>query len=353
MAAALLFGVANASSATFMFIAFLSGPNENPPNASSGTGRAFVTWNDVSHLMSIDATFSGLTGTTTAAHIHCCVAPPGSAGVATTTPSFAGFPLGVTSGTFSNTLDMTQVSSYNPAFISANGGTAETAEAVLLAGLKAGQTYFNIHTSVFPGGEIRGFLVDAGTLSVCKAAGPGISAGDVFTFTVGGNPYSVAAGSCTAIDAYAVGTDVTVTETVPAGDHVTSITVSGPGLLKSSNLGTGTGVVTIGSGPSSVTFTNSTVAAVQLRRLAATRSGKSVRLQWRTASESSVLGFKVFRGSSASRTKASRALILARGGVGGAAYSWRDRRPGSSSLYWLQIVESDGSTSWYGPARVH
>jgi hypothetical protein len=33
------------------------------------------------------------------------------------------------------------------------------AEATLLAGLAAGQTYFNIHTSTNPGGEIRGFLV--------------------------------------------------------------------------------------------------------------------------------------------------------------------------------------------------
>jgi MYXO-CTERM domain-containing protein len=32
------------------------------------------------------------------------------------------------------------------------------AEASLLAGLDAGTTYLSIHTSVFPGGEIRGFL---------------------------------------------------------------------------------------------------------------------------------------------------------------------------------------------------
>jgi hypothetical protein len=33
-----------------------------------------------------------------------------------------------------------------------------TAETVLLAGLSAGDTYLNIHSSVVPGGEIRGFL---------------------------------------------------------------------------------------------------------------------------------------------------------------------------------------------------
>ena len=35
------------------------------------------------------------------------------------------------------------------------------AEATLAAGLAAGTTYFNIHTQMFPGGEIRGFLVPA------------------------------------------------------------------------------------------------------------------------------------------------------------------------------------------------
>jgi hypothetical protein len=79
--------------------------------------------------------------------------------VATTTPTFAGFPLGVTSGTYSTTLNLTQASSYNPAFITANGGTTAGAEAALAAGFANGTTYLNIHTSAFPGGEIRAFLV--------------------------------------------------------------------------------------------------------------------------------------------------------------------------------------------------
>ena len=70
-------------------------------------------------------------------------------------------PLGVTSGSFTQTLDLTLASTYNPAFITANGGTTSSAEAVLLAGLAANETYFNIHTSNFPSGEIRGFLVAA------------------------------------------------------------------------------------------------------------------------------------------------------------------------------------------------
>src|SRR5262249_42319686 len=93
--------------------------------------------------------------------IHCCTATPltGTAIVATTTPTFPGFPLGVTSGSYSMSFDLTQSSSFNPAFITANGGTTASAEAALAAGLVAGEAYLNIHTAMFPNGEIRGFLV--------------------------------------------------------------------------------------------------------------------------------------------------------------------------------------------------
>jgi hypothetical protein len=68
--------------------------------------------------------FSGLTTGTTASHVHCCVIPPGNVGVATTVPTFPGFPLGVTAGTYSRTFDMTNQASYNPAFVAAHGGRA-------------------------------------------------------------------------------------------------------------------------------------------------------------------------------------------------------------------------------------
>jgi len=101
-----------------------------------------------------------LLGNTTATHIHCCTANPltGTAGVATTTPTFAGFPLGVTSGTYDNILDMTLASSYNPSFVTAHGGTIALAEADLFNGMSLDESYFNIHTTLFGGGEIRGFL---------------------------------------------------------------------------------------------------------------------------------------------------------------------------------------------------
>ena len=141
--------------------AFLSGPSESPPNASSGTGFATVDYDNSAHTLLIDVSFFGLTGNTTMAHIHAATAVPltGTAGVATTLPYFAGFPIGVTSGTYNNTLDLTLASSYNPAYVTAHGGTTAGAEVALAAAMAAGEAYFNIHTSTFGGGEIRGFLV--------------------------------------------------------------------------------------------------------------------------------------------------------------------------------------------------
>jgi hypothetical protein len=156
-----LFAV-GAQAATITYTAVLSGAAEAPPNASPGTGFASVIYDNLAHTLQVNATFDDLLGPTTAAHIHCCTAVPGAgvAGVATQVPSFPGFPLGVTSGIYvSAVFDLTLASSWNPAFIAANGGTPGTAETALAAGLGAGTSYFNIHTSVFPGGEIRGFLV--------------------------------------------------------------------------------------------------------------------------------------------------------------------------------------------------
>ena len=67
----------------------------------------------------------------------------------------------MTAGSYDNTFDMTLAGSYNPSYISAHGGTTATAFNDLLAAMTAGKAYLNIHTSAFPGGEIRGFLVPA------------------------------------------------------------------------------------------------------------------------------------------------------------------------------------------------
>jgi len=152
-----------AQAAPITYVTTLSGAAEAPPNNSLGTGFSTVVYDSATHTLSVDVTFSGLGANTTMSHIHCCTTTPftSTAGVATETPTFGGFPLGVTSGTYFNIYDLTLLPSFNAPFVTANGGTAASAEAALAAGLASGRAYLNIHTAAplgFPAGEIRGFL---------------------------------------------------------------------------------------------------------------------------------------------------------------------------------------------------
>src|SRR5688572_25981982 len=90
----------------------LLGESEIPAVNTPGFGRGIITLNRNTHEMRVSANFTGLRGTTTASHIHCCTVQPSNAGVATTVPTFLGFPLGVTSGSWDRIYDMTQSSTW-------------------------------------------------------------------------------------------------------------------------------------------------------------------------------------------------------------------------------------------------
>jgi hypothetical protein len=159
IAIALMLPVPAAYAIPITFVGSLTGANEVPPVPSPGTGLATVVLDSTAQTLQVNVTFSGLTSITSAAHIHCCAPLGTNAGVATTVPAFPGFPLGVTSGSFSSVVfDLTQPTIYNPAFVTLQGGTIPLAEAALIAGIENGMTYLNIHTVVNPGGEIRGQL---------------------------------------------------------------------------------------------------------------------------------------------------------------------------------------------------
>lgn len=153
---------ASSSQAEFIVThTLLSGPAEFPPVASPGTGKAEVSMDTILRLLRVQVSFQDLLANVTVAHIHAPIdrnAADPRAAVATTTPTFLGFPAGVTFGSYDETFDTSLASTYRAGFITANGGTVEGAEAALFNALKNGQAYLNIHTTQFPGGEIRGFL---------------------------------------------------------------------------------------------------------------------------------------------------------------------------------------------------
>jgi|SRR6516164_4705878 len=181
VAAALMLPTPAARAIPMTFGGILSAANETPPINSPGMGSVAVVLDPTAETIQIIASFFGLTGPATAAHIHCCQTTPGmppTVGVATTVPAFAGFPLNMTNqGTYLSSLfSLEDPTFFNPVFVSMQGGM-EQAETALIAGIENGLTYFNIHTTQNPGGEIRTQLLPLGVPGPIVGAGlPGLIA---------------------------------------------------------------------------------------------------------------------------------------------------------------------------------
>ena len=174
------FGILSVSNAQ-VYYGTLLGSNEFPANSSPGTGKFIVTINAAANTMRVQVTYSGLVpltaagapSGTTASHIHASAAHPplslvNNTGVATTTPTFTGFPqgVGVLSGTYDQTFNMTLTTSFNAAYITANGGTPAAAFTALRTQIAEGRAYLNVHSTAFGGGEIRGYLLPCPTINV-------------------------------------------------------------------------------------------------------------------------------------------------------------------------------------------
>jgi hypothetical protein len=110
-----------------------NGAEEVPANGSPATSTVMVTLNQATGEVSVSGTFSGLTSMVTAAHIHGPAAPGMNAAIIV--------PLDVTGTTSGNV-----------------SGTA-TMSAANMMNLLNGMTYVNIHSAMYPQGEIRAQIV--------------------------------------------------------------------------------------------------------------------------------------------------------------------------------------------------
>ncbi|MFC5479475.1 CHRD domain-containing protein [Massilia suwonensis] len=156
LAAATLF--ASGALAQTMIRAVASGPGESPPNGSPGSSVAAFEIDG--SVLRAEVPFRDLLADTTMAHIHCCTTAAFT-GTAPIAIPFVDFPLGVTAGTYTHAFDLTDASVYDPAFLAAFGGTPASASTALIDAINANEAYLNIHTTQFPAGEIRGFMVAA------------------------------------------------------------------------------------------------------------------------------------------------------------------------------------------------
>jgi hypothetical protein len=110
------------------FKAVLDGKSEVPPTTSTGTGTADVDYDPATKKLSWKLTYTGLTGSATAAHFHGPAAIGENAKPSVPIPAATSSP--------------------------AEGSAVLTDEQAAM--LEAGKFYVNVHTGANPGGEIRG-----------------------------------------------------------------------------------------------------------------------------------------------------------------------------------------------------
>lgn len=148
-------GIADAADAQHRFRALLTGGQEVPPNGTESTGR---------FTMTVSADFTEARFTLSArdlahvqrAHLHCNVAGMNGpifihliGDLNTTTPTPGQVDV---DGKWLNHVSLTNLS-----FTNTTTDCGDTLEEVVAA-IRAGMVYVNIHTTTFPGGEIRGQL---------------------------------------------------------------------------------------------------------------------------------------------------------------------------------------------------
>jgi hypothetical protein len=158
LAALCVFGVQ--ARADSIFVATLNGDSEAP--GSAGSGYATVDYSPTANDITYTLSFQNLSSDATMSHIHS--GPPGTEGpilIWFFPPSLTPTPT-ATSGTYSGTWTAADLSAETQ-------DPAITNFTELLSAMTSGDTYVNVHSVDYPGGEIRGqltMLPEASTLAL-------------------------------------------------------------------------------------------------------------------------------------------------------------------------------------------
>lgn len=128
----------NNNSTTYALSGNASSAQEVPANSSTGTATLTGTYNASTNSLQYNINWTGLTGTATAMHFHG--------------PAAMGVSADVLVG-----LDITTNG------LSGNGSGTITVNDAFESALLAGQVYYNIHTTLYPAGEIRGQVTAKGS----------------------------------------------------------------------------------------------------------------------------------------------------------------------------------------------
>lgn len=118
----------NNTPTTINFAATLSGASESSPNASTATGNSTGTFNTTTKILTVTTAYAGIV--VTAGHIH-----KGEVGVSGPVE----FPFSITA---------------SPVLFTSSALTASEE-----SDLMENKYYVNLHSTAYPGGEIRGQLI--------------------------------------------------------------------------------------------------------------------------------------------------------------------------------------------------
>lgn len=129
----------------------ISGLQEVPANAATGTGTGTVTYLPDTNVLSWVINWQGLTGSPTAMHFHLAAAG-------------ANGPHGI------------HIMSFDTATAGSSVGAVVNPSPAVVTALFNGGMYINIHTLAHPAGEIRGQVVPAPGVAAIGLLGAGVLA---------------------------------------------------------------------------------------------------------------------------------------------------------------------------------